>query len=55
MNKWAVHLESSILDIREKEFIEGFKSYLSVEKNFSEHTLNAYCSDIVRYILWLNG
>ena len=43
------------MDIREKGFIEGFKSYLSVEKNFSEHTLNAYCSDIVSYILWLNG
>jgi tyrosine recombinase XerC len=43
------------LDTREKEFIEGFKSYLNVEKNFSEHTLNAYCSDIVSYILWLNG
>ena len=26
-----------------------------MEKNFSEHTLNAYCSDIVSYILWLNG
>ena len=43
------------MDTREKEFIEGFKSYLNVEKNFSEHTLNAYCSDIVSYILWLNG
>ena len=42
------------MNTREKEFIEGFKSYLSVEKNFSEHTLNAYCSDIVSYILWLN-
>ena len=39
---------------KEKIFLEGFKSYLSVEKNFSEHTLNAYCSDIVSYILWLN-
>ena len=43
------------MDSREKIYIEGFKSYLSVEKNFSEHTLNAYCSDIVSYILWLNG
>lgn len=43
------------MDSREKEFIEGFKSYLSVEKNFSEHTLNAYCSDIVSFLLWLNG
>lgn len=43
------------MDTREKEYLEGFKSYLSVEKNFSDHTLNAYCSDIVSYILWLNG
>lgn len=43
------------MDTREKEYIEGFKTYLSVEKNFSEHTLNAYTSDIVSYILWLNG
>lgn len=43
------------MDSREKEFIEGFKSYLSVEKNFSEHTINAYCSDIVSFLLWLNG
>lgn len=40
---------------KEKEFIEGFKTYLSVEKNFSNHTLKAYCSDIVSYILWLNN
>jgi tyrosine recombinase XerC len=43
------------LNTKEKEFIEGFKSYLSVEKNFSEHTINAYCSDIVSFLLWLNG
>ena len=43
------------MNSREKEFIEGFKSYLSVEKNFSEHTLSAYCSDIVSFILWLNN
>ncbi len=43
------------MDNREKEYIEGFKSYLSVEKNFSDHTLNAYCSDVISYILWLNG
>ena len=42
------------MDSREKEFIEGFKSYLSVEINFSEHTLNAYNSDIVSFILWLD-
>ena len=43
------------MNFKEKEYIEGFKNYLSVEKNFSQHTLNAYCSDIVSYILWLNG
>ena len=35
----------------EKEYIESFKTYLSVEKNFS---IKAYESDIVSYILWLN-
>ena len=43
------------MDDKEKQYIEEFKTYLSVEKNFSEHTLTAYCSDIVSYILWLNG
>ena len=39
----------------EKQYIEDFKTYLSVEKNFSEHTLSAYTSDIVSYILWLDN
>lgn len=39
----------------EKQYIEDFKTYLSVEKNFSEHTLAAYDSDIVSYILWLDN
>ena len=43
------------MDIKEKKIIEDFKSYLSVEKNFSTHTQQAYCSDIVSFILWLNG
>ena len=56
MNKIKAFLiESFILNTKEKEYLEGFKSYLSVEKNFSEHTLNAYCSDIVSFILWLNN
>lgn len=44
-----------ILNEQEKELSEGFKAYLSIEKNFSEHTLKAYCSDIVAFLLWLNG
>ena len=39
---------------KEKQYINEFKTYLSIEKNFSEHTLCAYCSDIVNFILWLN-
>lgn len=39
----------------EKQYVEIFKTYLSVEKNFSEHTLTAYISDIVSYILWLDN
>ena len=42
------------MDNKERFYIDGFKSYLSVERNFSEHTLNAYYSDILSYILWLN-
>lgn len=40
---------------RDKQYIEEFKTYLSVEKNFSEHTLSAYVSDIVSFILWLEN
>ena len=43
------------MEEKEKQYIENFMTYLSVEKNFSEHTLSAYNSDIVSYILWLNG
>ena len=42
------------MDEKEKQYIEYFMTYLSVEKNFSEHTLSAYKSDIVSYVLWLN-
>ena len=40
---------------QEKQYIEDFKTYLSVEKNFSEHTLAAYTSDILSYVLWLDN
>ena len=39
---------------QDKELVENFKTYLSVEKNFSDYTVRAYYSDIVSYILWLN-
>ena len=43
------------MENKDKEYIEGFKAYLSVEKNFSEHTLTAYCSDVIAFLLWLDG
>ena len=43
------------MDSTEKQYVEEFKSYLCIEKNFSEHTTRAYCSDIVSFILWLDG
>ena len=39
----------------EKQYVEDFKTYLSIEKNFYEYTLAAYISDIVSYILWLDN
>ena len=39
----------------EKTYIDEFKSYLSVERNFSEHTVSAYISDVVSFMLWLDG
>ena len=43
------------MNIQDRQSINEFKTYLSVERNFSENTLTAYCSDIVSYILWLDG
>lgn len=39
----------------EKIYTEEFKTYLDAEKNYSSHTLTAYYSDVVAFILWLNG
>jgi tyrosine recombinase XerC len=34
--------------------IKSFKAYLSVEKNFSEHTVKAYQSDVLSFFIWCN-
>ena len=34
--------------------MEDFKSYIIAEKNFSEHTAKAYCSDILSFIVWMD-
>lgn len=41
------------LDKESKNYLENFKSYLIVEKNFSKHTAKAYYSDILGYLIWL--
>ncbi len=38
-----------------KQYLEDFKSYLLVEKNFSAHTAKAYYSDIMGYLIWLGN
>ena len=42
------------LNTDSKQDLEDFKSYIIAEKNFSEHTAKAYCSDILSYIVWLD-
>jgi len=37
-----------------KQCLENFKLYLEVEKNFSIHTLRAYSSDILSFLIWLD-
>lgn len=42
------------MNINSKQDLEDFKSYIIAEKNFSEHTAKAYCSDILSFIVWLD-
>lgn len=49
------NVNGDTVDDRSRQFVEEFKTYLSVEKNFSDHTLRAYCSDVVSFILWLDN
>lgn len=42
------------LDKLSKKYLEDFKSYLIIEKNFSKHTTKAYYSDLLGYLLWLD-
>ena len=35
------------------EFTRNFRAYLSVEKNFSPHTVRAYISDVLAFLIWL--
>lgn len=42
------------LNAKSKKYLDEFKSYLLIEKNFSKHTAKAYNSDILSYLLWLS-
>ena len=37
-----------------KRYLQEFKLYIEVEKNFSIHTVRAYVSDVLSFLLWLN-
>ena len=36
-----------------QEYLEDFKIYLKSEKNFSNHTIRAYCNDVYTFLLWI--
>lgn len=44
-----------VLNENSKQDLEDFKSYILVEKNFSKYTAKAYYSDILSYLIWLDG
>lgn len=37
-----------------KQYLNDFKLYIEVEKNFSTHTVKAYFSDVLGFLIWLN-
>lgn len=43
------------LNSKQKQYIDEFSTYLSFEKNYSEHTIKGYISDIISFALWLNA
>ncbi len=43
------------MDELSKKYFQEFKLYIEVEKNFSPHTLCAYSSDILSFLVWLDN
>ena len=41
------------LSVLTKSYLKDFLVYLEVEKNFSKHTIRAYNSDLLGYLIWL--
>lgn len=42
------------LNATSKKDLEDFKTYILVEKNFSQHTAKAYYADILAFLIWLD-
>ena len=42
------------VNINSKQDLDDFKAYIIAEKNFSEHTAKAYCSDILSFLVWMD-
>lgn len=38
-----------------KSYLKNFIIYLEIEKNFSKHTIRAYESDVLSFLLWLDS
>ena len=38
-----------------QEYLEDFKIHLKSEKNFSLHTIRAYCNDVYTFLLWIGS
>lgn len=47
-------LYNSDMNENADKYLENFKLYLEVEKNFSQHTIRAYASDVLSFLIWLN-
>ena len=44
-----------VLSTDSKKNLEDFRAYIVVEKNFSQHTAKAYCTDILAFLIWLGN
>lgn len=42
------------MDNLSKKYLQDFKLYIEVEKNFSSETIRAYHSDVLSFLVWLN-
>lgn len=37
---------------KSKDYLKNFELYLKIEKNFSSHTVKAYCADVLVFLIW---